>query len=219
MMGNPKSKLLTFIAIVSILLLVLAGCGGGGGGDIPVDTTGIEAIPQEAATLSAGDVAGKLFVGEVDPPQSGVVGLFIRTDNTVEMIIATDDPALSMHMNGTLEGQRVSLTSEVGTVRALGRVENGQMEFSITIPGQGFFRITVTEAPEGAALYQGELNGLTGGLVVLPDGTAQGFAPVQGGDEPVYETLCVDSVEGLPETLTATTCDSGEEIELARVQG
>ena len=220
-MGNHKSKLLLFVATASILLLLLAGCGGGGGGggDVPIDTTGIDAIPQEAATLSAGDVEGKLFVGEVDPPQAGSVGLYIRTDNTAEMIIATDDPALSLHMNGILEGQRVSLTSEVGTVRALGRVDNGQIEFSITIPGHGFFRTTVREAAEGAALYQGDMNGLTGGLVVLPDGSVKGFAPIEGGEEPVYEALCVDSVEGLPDTLTAKTCDSGQEIELTRLQG
>jgi hypothetical protein len=219
-MGNHKSKLLLFAALGSILLLLLAGCGGGGGdGDVPVDTSGIEAVPQEAATLSAGDVGGKLFVGEVDPPQAGSVGLYIRTDNTVEMIIATDDPALSLHMNGVLEGQRVSLTSEVGAVRALGRVENGQIQFSITIPGHGFFRTTVTEAAEGAALYQGEMNDLTGGLVVLPDGSVKGFAPIEEGEEPVYEALCADSVEGLPDTLTAKTCDSGQEIELTRVQG
>jgi hypothetical protein len=219
-MGNHKSKFLSFAALGSILLLLLAGCGGGGGdGDVPVDTSGIEAVPQEAATLSAGDVGGKLFVGEVDPPQAGSVGLYIRTDNTVEMIIATDDPALSLHMNGILEGQRVSLTSEVGAVRALGRVENGQIQFSITIPGHGFFRTTVTEAAEGAALYQGEMNDLTGGLVVLPDGSVKGFAPIEEGEEPVYEALCADIVEGLPDTLTAKTCDSGQEIELTRVQG
>ncbi len=216
-MVTYKGARLLVVSLATVVLL--AGCGGGGG-VVPEDTSGgVEPAPVEAATLSAGDVAGKLFVGEVQPPQSGSVGLYIRADNTAEMIVATDDPALSLHMNGTLEGQRVSLASEVGSVRALGRVENGQMEFSITIPGQGFFRTTVTEASEGSALYQGEMNGLTGGLVVLPDGTFQGFAPVEGGEEPVYESLCVDSVEGLPESLTATTCDSGQEIVLTLVQG
>ena len=218
-MNKFKDSRLLVIAVVSALLL--ASCGGGeGGGVVPEDNSAaVGTVPEVAATLSAGDVEGKLFVGEVLPPQSGSVGLYIRTDSTVEMIIATDDPALSLHMNGILEGQRVTLTSEVGSVRALGRVENGQMEFSITIPGHGFFRTTVTEAPEGTALYQGEMNGLTGGLIVLPDGTAKGFAPVEGGEEPVYESLCVDSLEGLPESLTATTCDSGQEIMLTRVEG
>jgi hypothetical protein len=166
--------------------------------------------------LGAEGAAGKLYLGEILPPHSGPAALYIYTDDSIEMVVVTEDVSASMHFNGTLEGQRVNVESEVGNIRATGRVSEGRIDLNITIPGQGFWRALMDEAT-GGALYLGELNDLTAGLIVLPDGTMAGFAPVEGGDEPVYEALCVEGGESLPEEITATTCDSDEEVTLAVV--
>jgi hypothetical protein len=216
--------------IMMIAVVVLTACGGA---PPPADTGATDSTDengttggetgggetQSVPTLSArADVAGHLYTGRILAPQSGPAALYVRQDNSVEMIVATDDLERSMHFNGTLEGQRVNLIAEVGTTRASGRVRDDEIELNITIPGSGLLRVELGPAPEGAALYIGELNDLTAGLIVLPDGTMEGFGPAEGGDAPVYEELCVEGGETLPETLVATTCDSSQEVELALIR-
>ncbi len=202
--------------LLALLASMIAACGGGSAA--PAGDTGEPAVapeePTAVPTLSAEGVQGKLYVGEVLPPASGPVGLYVRTDNSIEMIMATEDVTTSLHMNGQLEGQRVNLQSEVGGIRATGRVERDGIEINITMPGKGYLRVELKEATEGSGLYQGEFNGLTAGLVVLANGTILGFAPVEDGDEPVYERLCVEGGESLPDTITARTCDTDQEVVL-----
>ncbi|GEM_PF-2283061 len=223
-MGIRKGYLVILIGVM--VTTVLAACGGGaapppaesgGTGGEAGEGGGTTEEPTPVPTLGAQGAAGKLYLGEILPPHSGPAALYIYQDNSIEMIIATEDVAASMHFNGTLEGQRVNLESEVGAIRATGRVSEGRLDLNITIPGQGFWRAMLNEATEGGALYLGTLNDLTAGLIVLPDGSMAGFAPVEGGDEPVYEALCVEGGESLPPELTATTCDTGEEVSLTIV--
>lgn len=220
--------------LVLVIALTLTACGGGlvpeetggdtggngaTGGETGGDTggdTGSQGNETTVPTLGAGDAVGKFYLGRVLPPTAGPAAMFIHSDGAIEMIIAPEAVDLSLHFDGQLEGQRVNLQSEVGEIRATGRVEEDEIGLNITIPGKGSLRVELEESQEGA-LYIGTLNDLTAGLIMLPDGTMSGFAAVEDGDEPVYEALCVEGGESMPPELTATTCDSGDEVTLAIV--
>lgn len=222
-----RRQLFVFFGLI-MAILALTACGGASaqptsaGSVADTGGAGEEASsgpePTPVPTLGVEGVEGKFYSGEIVPPQGGFGAMHIYQDGQIEMLLVMEgDPNASLWMTGTLEGQRVNLEAEVGGGRAIGRsvADETGFDLNVTVPGQGFMRIVV-EA-DGGALYTGELNGLTAALMVLPDGTINGIAAVQGGDEPVFELLCVDGVEGLPKTITATTCDSGEEVTLTQI--
>lgn len=216
--------------LLGITILLIA-CGGGAVEE--VDTggppSGAEEEEEEPApattsmpTLAADTgIREVLFVGEMSSPEEGYTAIYIQEDDALNFVVVSLHTIdLSMWMNGDLQGQRVNATAEVGIGKVTGRFETdtGTIECNITVPGRGFIRTKLAKV-EAGGLYKGELNGITAGLILLADGTVNGFAIVEDGDNPVFEFLCVDGdIEGVPDTITATTCDSGQEVTLTLVQ-
>ena len=207
------------VVILFIIGALLSACGGG---PPPVEATGeaetggatggetgnsSASIPTLAPVGPTGLYTGKIL------PNRGEAALYIHADNSIEMILVTDDVENSKYLTGTLEGQTIKLESDVGKIRASGRAREN-VEMTVTLPGVGFLRVPMTLAPEGTAMYTGTLNDLGAGLIAMADGTKIGFAPVKGGDEPEYEKLCVEGGESTPDSLTAQTCDTKEDITL-----
>jgi hypothetical protein len=224
-MNRTLTRFIWLTVVVMIISVFLAACGGSppaevdtgddGGSTGSGETTGGGDEPTAVPTLGLSEELGQVYVGEVLAPNAGSAALYVHSDDSLELIVATDELATSMFMTGTLEGQRVNLAAETGnSVRAVGRIERGKIELNITIPGHGVLRAELEEAETGTKLYTGTLNDLTAGLIALPDGTMVGFAPVEGGDEPVFEALCIEGGETLPDEMTANTCDTDEEVEL-----
>ncbi|NDJ54025.1 MAG: hypothetical protein GYB68_13210 [Chloroflexi bacterium] len=170
------------------------------------------------AGIDTADKRGKLYLGTILPPASGPTAVYLHEDSTIDFVmITTDQVERSYYMAGELVSLRIDVAQEVGTVRANGRLEGDDVELNITIPGSGFFR-TNLEASEEGGLYLGELNGLTAAAIVQADGTFDGLAAVEGGDEPTWEFLCLtEELEGLPEEISAVTCDTEQPIVLSLV--
>jgi hypothetical protein len=149
-----------------------------------------------------------------------MAALYVTDDNQVELLVVEDDDLdISRYMSGELDGKVIALDAEVGSARGSGRFETGAVELNLTYPGRGFVRVS-SDMQEGGRLYTGtvEATGLTAALFILPDGSSYGIAPVSGsGDDVVFEYLCVEGGESMPDEITASTCDSGEEIALTAV--
>lgn len=221
-------KTRTYLAPASLILLAASlacantrgaetggggGDGGGGGEEVATPTP----LPA-GATLSASGLEGQLYIGTFEPPEEGYAAFFVHDDFALDMLaVHTGRITWSVYMTGTLEGQRVDLDEENGRARVSGRPGGPGFEINISIPGEGF-ELGRVAPTQDAGLYRGELNDLIAGLMVLSDGSVYGIAAVEGGEEPVYEYLCVEGgVEGLPEEITATTCDTGVEVTLTKL--
>ena len=214
-----------FLLVFSVLIgaLVLVACGGapaetgGGAAEEAAPTGGEEVVIPEGALAEQEGVRGTFYAGPVSPPSEGMAFLYVHEDTTADLLLVVTNDDTSMWMTGNLEGQRVNAEAVAGEGRAAGRVQTGgDIEFNITFPGRGFVR-TILTPTEGGALYacEGDCVAAAG---VMPDGTAYGVAASEEEGETVYQYLCIDEpVEGIPEELTATICDTDEEITLTLI--
>ena len=227
-MKSHQRLILTSLLLIVIIAL-LTSCGSGSTTGEPAGdtgaTTGGDADEPETdstpASAQAGvDIQGQLYLGPLSAPYEGFTALFIHEDETVDfVIVCTSDIDVSMWSIGEMTGKSIDsivTEAEVGRGTARGRIRPDTpdtIEVNITLPG-----LMLRSEPErtvSGGLYKGELSGFAAALLILPDGTISGFAIVENGDAPVYEYLCVDdSIEGIPDTITATTCDTGVEVTL-----
>ncbi len=211
-MSKRQCLLLTCLTL-GLVVILLTACGGQAAGGERDSALGGSIRGQSSANIN-------LYLGELPSPHSGWAAFFIHTDDTVEfLIVTTSDINRAKWMTGTINGVVINMQAEVGNARITGaRLQTeGLIDTSVTYPGTGFIHVKPRVSASGG-LYKGELNGLTAGLILLPDGATVGIAAVEGGDAPVFEFLCVDgTIDGTPTEITAKTCDTEQEITLALI--
>jgi len=219
--------------IVSVLLalagaLILAACNPAPAGVEPVDTGSDGGAGGDASgdatrepLMDRAGLAGQTYQGEVLPPQSGFGILRIYEDNTLDILVVINDrPDLSYFLKGELTNQRIAATAEYGQTRVSGVSwsSGGGFDLNLTLPGVGVVRVPVQPVEE-LDLFKGEANDYTAGLMMTTEGDVLGIAAVEGGDEPIFEFLCVDGDVEAGGEVVATTCDSGEEVTLTSAVG
>ena len=218
------------LLILAMLASLLAACGGGGAAtpDAESSAEGVASgqVPgpvAEIATVSSKEVGGKAYVGPLNPPQDGAVGMYLDTEGKFTAVMTATGDAInrfSAVLTGEQAGQRFSAQGEGGFPRIYGRFEGGGFNLNITVfGGNALARVEPLNGLPGG-IYTGELNGLPAGLVLLPDGSFYGFATVEGGDAPSYEELCLPDdldLSSPPDELAASTCEAGDEVTLARL--
>lgn len=216
---NIKLRL-SAIGAAILLVSLLAACVSAPPGDAG-DSQGSSSSGSSSGsgpTLSSEGFEGKLYMGDLGAPRSDKAALYITNDFKLEFLMV-DDKSLgfSAYMEGTLNGQTIVMQDDRTGSRGQGRSAQVGVELNLTFPGQGLVRSVVTVVDAGA-LFKGELNGFTAGLIVLSDGSVYGIAAGEGGDDPVMEYLCVDgTADPTASEIVAKTCDTDQEVTLTNV--
>ncbi|MCW0215461.1 MAG: hypothetical protein OJJ54_19060 [Pseudonocardia sp.] len=227
-MARPTAKgpLITIAAVVVVglvVLLVNMGTRDPSGLPAAAVTTGptaadrTDAAPTtapgtgEAATEDAGPttvepVTGGIYAGRTAGREMTIA---IAVDGERAVGYACDGKRVEAWLDGTLSGDRLSMTAKDGTT-VEGTVTTGQVDGTLTT-GDRDLAFTAESAAPPSGLYEGraDVRGVSAriGWIVLPDGSQVGAGKV--GDTPVdAPELVLDgttSLDGVPVTVTPVT--------------